>query len=313
MSKVALSIIIPVYNEEESLPLVFSRLRFLKNLPQKHEIILVSDGSVDKSEKIIKRHSKKNKKIKLISFTRNFGQQVAIVAGLKFALGDYVGIMDADLQDPPEKLIEMYQLAQKKGLDIVYATRKKRKEHFLKKIAYKLFYKFYSLASESPVDMDSGDFGILSKRVVAEINAMPEKVKFVRGLRSWTGYSSESFPIDRPERAVGVPKYTIKKLFSLAINGITSTSTKPLRVATFFGILFSFISLFMVIIYVTAWFFGDLHQEVPGFVTTIVLMLLFSGLQLFTLGILGEYIATIFHEVKNRPTFVIKDKINIKE
>ncbi len=311
MSKIELSIIVPLLNEEENIPFLIERITHTKGMPKSYELILVSDGSTDTSEKLIQKYARKNSKIKLIAFTRNFGQQVAIRAGLEHAQGAYVGIIDADLQDPPEKLIEMLQIAKKKNIDIVYATRKKRKESWLKKIAYSSFYKLYAYISESPVNIDSGDFSILHKKVVIEINNMPERIKFLRGLRSWTGFTSVPFPIDRPSRAAGQPKYTLKKLIKLAVEGITSTSTQPLKIATFLGAFFSLSSVILALGYIIWWLAGDLHQSVPGFATIVVLILFFGGLQLFTLGIIGEYIATIFLEVKNRPAYIIKKKVNI--
>lgn len=311
MKKPTLSIIVPLLNEAENIPNLIKRITQTKGLPKSYELILVSDGSTDTSEILIKKYAKKNKRIKLIAFTRNFGQQIAIRAGLEHANGAHVGIMDADLQDPPEKLLEMYELAKKEKFDIVFATRAKRKEQFFKKLAYKLFYKVYALASESPVNIDSGDFSILTSNVVESINAMPERVKFIRGLRSWTGFRSYAFPIDRPERAAGEAKYTLKKLINLAVDGITSTSTQPLRIATLLGAFFSAVAVLLAVVYTIWWFTGDLHNEVPGFATIVLLILFFGGLQLFTLGIIGEYIGTIFLEVKNRPVYLIKEKINL--
>lgn len=311
MKKPELSIIIPLLNEEENISKLISQISKTKKLPKSYELLLISDGSTDDSEKIIQKFAKKNNKIKLISFTRNFGQQVAIRAGIEHARGNYIGIMDADLQDQPEKLLEMLEIAKKNKVDIVYAIRTKRKENIIKRAAYKTFYALYAYLSDSPVNMDSGDFSIMSQKVVEKINQMPERVKFIRGIRSWTGFSSQPYAIERPKRVAGKPKYTIKKLFTLAIDGITSTSTQPLRIATFLGAFFSILAVCLAIFYIFWWMTANLHEEVPGFVTTVVLILLLGGLQLFTLGIIGEYIGTIFLEVKNRPAYLIKNKINI--
>lgn len=310
MSSPELSIIIPVYNEEPVLPRLLSELTNIKSLPAKHEIIFVDDGSTDKSKEILSKRAKKDKLIKLVSFTRNFGQQPAISAGLRFATGKYVGIMDADLQDPPNILVKMYGVLKKEKVDIVYSVRKERDVSLLKKALYKFFYSLYSYTSESPVNIDSGDFSVMTKRVVDGINSMPEKTKFIRGLRSWAGYSSISYEIDRPARAAGSTKYSWGKLYELAINGITSTSTKPLRLATLMGVLLGIASTLMIVIYSIRWLVLKPNPDVPGFPTIVFLILFFSGTQLFTLGVLGEYIATIFLEVKGRPSYLVDNTIN---
>jgi dolichol-phosphate mannosyltransferase len=311
MSETNLSIIIPVFNEQDNIETLLKRLGNLKSLPRKHEIIFIDDGSWDNSANLIEKQSRDNKNIKLIAFTRNFGHQAAVTAGLKYAGGEYVGIMDADLQDPPKVLMEMYKVAKRKGVDIVYAVREKREGSITMTFLYRLFYRLYSYASESPVNVDSGDFSILTRRAVDKINSLPERIRFLRGLRSWTGLSSAAYIYNRPKRYAGKSKYSWEKLFGLAFNGITSTSTKPLRIATILGSILSIASLSLAGVYVFLWLSSDLRQDVPGFVTLAVLILLFSGLQLFTLGILGEYIATIFLEVKKRPSYLIDRKINI--
>jgi dolichol-phosphate mannosyltransferase len=309
--KAELSIIVPVYNEEKSIALLVKKIQATKGLPKSFELIFVNDGSTDKSELIIEKFAKRNKKIKLISLMRNFGQQSAITAGLKHSMGQYVGIMDADLQDPPAGLIKMYKIAKKRKVDVVYATRQNRKENISKKLAYKFFYKLYLFVSEFPTNRDSGDFSVLNRDVVDHINNMPENVRFIRGLRSWTGCDSLAYPINRLERVAGKPKYTWSKLISLAIKGITSTSTRPLKMATALGLTLSATSFMIILVYFVRWIAVNPHEKVPGFATLVVLILFFSGLQLFALGILGEYIATIFLEVKGRPDYLVKKKVNL--
>lgn len=304
-STINLSIVIPIYNEQDTLSHLFSRLGKLKKIPKPFEIILVDDGSSDDSLRLIKKQVAKNKDWHYISLTRNFGQQPALAAGLSLAKGRWVGIIDADLQDPPEKLLDMLNTAKKEKLDIVYAVRVNRKESFLKKMSYDLFYKVYKILAENPVHPDSGDYGVLSRRVVDQLNDLPEQIKFFRGLRSWSGYKAKAYPIEREERIAGTPKYSLHKLLQLAFSGIISTSTRPLKVATFLGMLLSFAAVALGIIYLALSIFSHIREEVPGFVTLVVLLLFFSGLQLFTLGIIGEYLATIFLEVKKRPSFLI--------
>ena len=305
-----LSIVIPFLNEEESLPLLKERIRNLESMPETWELIFVSDGTTDGSLPFVEKWAGEDPRIKLIVFTRNFGHQAAISAGIDHATGNFVGIMDADLQDPPEVLIEMYKQAKLGGWDIVYAIRSRRSESLLKSAGYKLFYRLYSFLADSPVIADSGDFGILSRKAVRVLSSLPEKLRFVRGLRSWTGLRQLGFPVERPPRAAGQPQYSFSGLVSLAITGITSFSIKPLRLATLVGIFLCSISFAAAAIYLALFLLMDLHEKIPGFTTIVILLLLFNGLQFLMIGILGEYIGRIFWEVKQRPTYLIDRKVN---
>jgi glycosyltransferase involved in cell wall biosynthesis len=305
-----LSIVIPFLNEEEILPLLKQRFEQLQEMPETWEIIFVSDGSTDASLPYIEKWASDDIRVKLIVLTRNFGQQAAISAGLDHAEGNYVGIMDADLQDPPEVLLEMFKQARIGNWDIVYGVRSSRKESWSKRIAYKLFYFFYSFLADSPVKVDSGDFGILSRRAVRLLSSMPERLRFVRGLRSWMGLRQLGIPIDRPERQAGKAQYSFSKLIALAVTGITSFSIKPLRLATFLGILLCGLSMLGATAYLLAFLFTDVHQKVPGFFTIVILIFLMSGLQFLLLGVQGEYIGRIFWEVKQRPTYLVDYTVN---
>lgn len=300
-----LSVIIPVYNEEVTLPLLKSRIATLPELSQNTEILLIDDGSHDNTRQLIIDWAHETPMVKGIFFSRNFGQQAAISAGLDYAKGDYVGIMDADLQDPPEELLIMFNKAKNTNADIVYGVRRTRKEGFIKRLGYKFFYTMYSFFSDFPVHEHSGDFCIINKKAVNTFRNMPEKIRFNRGLRSWIGFRSIPHEIDRPGRESGKSKYPFRKLVLLAFEGIVSTSTKPLRLSFILGILMSISALALGSIYLFLYFTTDVSRETPGFVSIITLILFLSGVQFFLIGILGEYIATIFKEVKRRPQYII--------
>jgi len=308
-----LSVVIPFLNEEESLPLLRERITHMESIPESWEIIFVSDGSTDGSLPFVEKWAAQDPRIKLIVFTRNFGHQAAISAGLDHAEGNFVGIMDADLQDPPEVLLEMYKQAKLGEWDIVYGIRSRRSESWLKRGGYRIFYSLYSFLADSPVIVDSGDFGILSRKAVRVLSSLPEKLRFVRGLRSWMGLRQLGFPLERPPRAAGRAQYSVSRLISLAITGITSFSIKPLRLATLLGIFLCSVSFAAAALYLAVFLLTDLHEKIPGFTTIVILLLLFNGLQFLMIGILGEYIGRIFWEVKQRPTYLVDRKINCSD
>ena len=306
-----LSVVIPFLNEQEALPLLKERLCTLADLPEPYEFVFVSDGSTDQSVAFIEEWAAHDPCVKLVIFTRNFGHQPAVCAGLEFAQGDYVAIIDADLQDPPELMLEMYHTARLENLDVVYSVRERRHTMPVKRLAYRWFYWLYAYLAESPVHMDSGDFSVLSRRAVQELLALPERVRFVRGLRSWLGLRAKAVPMTRPERMAGQPQYSWAKLVNLAIRGITSLSTKPLRLATVGGLLLCAAAMLLSLVYVGYWAFGGLHEKVPGFTTLVVLMLFLHGVQFLLIGVLGEYVGQIFIEVKQRPVFVVDRTVNL--
>ena len=308
-----LSLVIPIFNEQESLPILKDRIEKIADFPERHEIIFVSDGSTDNSTQIIDGWAINEKRIKLIVLTRNFGQQAAISAGLEFASGEYIGIIDADLQDPPEDLIKMYYEAKKEKIDIYYAIRKTREGNFIKKILYKAFYKLYEILAETPVHLNSGDFSIMSRKAVGAIVEMPEKVRFVRGLRSWLGLKEKSIEIDRKERVAGEPQYSWYKLIKLAIDGLTSFSIVPLRVASILGLIMFVSAFLLAVFYFVVAYVVSIPEKVPGFTTLVILILFLNGLTLFMLGIMGEYIGTIFQEIKKRPTFLVNRTVNLRD
>jgi dolichol-phosphate mannosyltransferase len=305
-----LSIIIPFLNEKESLPLLKEAIYKLHSLPKYYEIVLISDGSIDGSIDFAEEWASEDLNVKVIIFSRNFGHQAAITAGLQYAQGKYVSIIDADLQDPPEMLIELYNKAQK-GWDIVYGVRRRRVAKWYKKICYHIFYHLYVQLADISVNINSGDFCVMNRRVVDALNGLPEKVRFVRGLRAWLGLRQCCVEYDRPERATGKAQYSAAKLVNLALQSLSSFSVTPLRLAAIGGIVLCLLAFLLAGFYVGRALFGELHQQVPGFATVVVLLLFLSGLQFLLIGILGEYVGQIFLEVKNRPTYLVQRTVNI--
>jgi glycosyltransferase involved in cell wall biosynthesis len=313
MSRLELSVVIPFLNEQKVLPLLRERLERVLKQSAACELLFVSDGSTDGSAELIEAWARTNTSIKLVVLTRNFGHQSAVSAGLSLASGDYIGIMDADLQDEPEVLLEMYRLLRAERLDVVYAVRARRRERKVKRLFYYLFYRLFAFLADTPVDLDSGDFCVMSRRAVQLLLGLPEKLRFVRGLRAWLGLPSKAFPTSRAVRAAGDPQYSLRKLVRLATSGLTSFSTKPLRLGFVCGALLCFFAVMGALVYTAIALFTDARIEAPGF-TTIVIVLLFSnGLVFLYLGILGEYVGQMFLEVKARPSFIIQRTVNLEK
>jgi glycosyltransferase involved in cell wall biosynthesis len=307
-----LSLVIPFLNEEKSIPLLRERLSTLEGLPDNAEFVFVSDGSTDGSLKLLEAWATEDPRVKIIVLSRNFGHQPAITAGLDHAAGERIGIMDADLQDPPEVLLEMYAEALSGDWDIVYNVRAGRDANLVKRGAYRMFYAVYEFLADSPIDANSGDFCVLSRRAAHALASLPEKVRFVRGLRSWLGLRSKAIHSQRPRRAAGQAQYSWSKLFSLALQGITSFSIRPLRIAIIAGAMLCTASFALAAAYLGFWLFADMHQRLPGFTTIVILILFLSGTQFLMLGILGEYIGQIFLEVKGRPSYLVDRTINLQ-
>jgi polyisoprenyl-phosphate glycosyltransferase len=312
MTPPALSIVIPFLNEEQVLPLLRERLEKMRNRPAPWELLFVSDGSTDGSTKFIEAWAQTDPSVKLIVLTRNFGHQNAISAGLSFASGECVGIMDADLQDEPEVLLDMYQLLLAEKVDVVYAVRTKRRETKLKRFFYFIFYRLYVFLADSPVQIDSGDFCVMTRRALQLLLRLPEKLRFVRGLRAWIGLPAKPFPISRPARAAGSSQYSLVKLTKLAFSGLTSFSTRPLRVGLVCGGLLCVGAVIGALVYLGVALFTDIHIAAPGFSTLVIILLFSNGLVFLYLGILGEYIGQTFMEVKGRPSFVVARTINVR-
>jgi glycosyltransferase involved in cell wall biosynthesis len=303
-----ISVVVPLYNEEKIFSLLVDRLnKLMKACPLSIEVVLIDDGSKDQTPILMRVLALADKRYHCIFLARNFGHQIALTAGIANAKGtEAVFVIDGDLQDPPELLMTFYSRL-KEGNDVVYAIRKKRKEPFYKRYAYSLFYKILKNISSVNIPPDSGDFSLVSRRVVDIINSMPEQSRFIRGMRSWVGFKQTGVEYERDGRAGGETKYSFKALLNLAYNGIFNFSEFPIKVITnigFFTIGFVFL-YFLYALYKRVFF-----QVVPeGFTALIFIIMLVGGAQMIALGIIGEYVLRIFLQVKNRPLFVIKEKI----
>ncbi len=307
-----ISIIVPMYYEEEVANECYSRLtKVLSELSDyTYELIFIDDGSKDKTLTILENIAKNDDKVKIISFSRNFGHQCAISAGLNYVTGDAAVIIDADLQDPPEIIPEMISLWEE-GNDIVYAKRKSReKETIFKIITAKIYYIVLNFLSDINIPKDTGDYRLISKRIVDEINKMPEHNKFLRGLFSWVGFKQIALEYERKSRYAGTTKYPIKKMIRFGLDGIISFSTKPLRVVGQLGIITIIIS-FCLLLYALISYFINRDTVVTGWTSLIVAITFFSGVQLLSLWIISEYIASIYDESRQRPPYIISKKINI--
>ena len=303
-----ISIVVPLYNESEIFSELIERLKkLIEESELSIEVIMVDDGSQDNTPELMKELSLNNRNFNSVFLSRNFGHQIALSAGLKYAsASEAVMIIDGDLQDPPELLNEFYKLF-KQGYDVVYAIRKNRKENALKKLAYKYYYKFQKRVANIDIPLDSGDFSLISRKVVDIIINMPEESRYIRGLRTWAGFKQTGFEYERAGRLKGKTKYNFKQLFKLAFNGIFNFSELPIKFITFLGIITTSLSLFYL---GTVLFKKIIWNSVPeGFTAIIVSITLFGGIQLICFGILGEYIVRIFFQVKNRPHFIVKDFI----
>lgn len=308
-----ISVVIPMYYEEEVAHLCYDRVStVLKSLSDKYEyeIIFVNDGSKDKTLKILKDIANNDKCVKVISFSRNFGHQVAVTAGIKYITGDAIVIMDADLQDPPELIPDMLKLWEE-GNEVIYGKRKTRKgESAFKLLTAKMFYTFLNSMSEVEIPKNTGDFRLVDRKVIDVINSLPEHNKFLRGLFSWVGFEQKAFLYDRPERKLGTTKYPFKKMFKLASDGILSFSTKPMKIVGGLGVISILFSI-SVLIYSLCSYFGQWNNLTPGWTSIMVCITFFAGVQLLSLWVLSEYISRIYDESKGRPEYIIKEKINI--
>jgi glycosyltransferase involved in cell wall biosynthesis len=299
-----LSLVIPVFNEQENLTLLYQRLcASLEPITASFEILFINDGSQDDSLPILQALAAKDGRICVIDLSRNFGHQVAISAGLDHAGGCGVIIMDADLQDPPEVLPE-FIAKWREGYDVVYAIRARRKEAWLKRRLYEVFYRLLQRIANIEIPLDAGDFCIMDRRVVDELNDMPERSRFVRGLRSWIGLRQTGLAYERQARNAGQPKYTFSRLVYLALDGLVSFSFLPLHLITLLGFGVSALSILLAIFYAIKKLTMGLSP--PGFATTIVAILFLAGVQLITIGVIGEYVGRIFEEVKHRPLYIVR-------
>ena len=308
-----ISIIITAYNEEESLPLLYDRLnKVISNLESyEFEMLFINDGRKDNTVKIIKELREKDARVSYVDFSRNFGKEVAMIAGLDYAKGDCVIFIDADLQDPPELIPELikYWAA---GNDDVYARRKSRKgETFLKKFTSKMYYKVLQNLTRVEIQKDTGDFRLLDRRCVNALKQLRETQRCSKSMFSWIGYNKKEVLFDRDPRIAGTTKWNYKKLMDLAIDGITSFTTSPLRISTYLSIP-TFLALIVYFIYVIIKCITQ-SVAIQAFQAIILLVLFFAGIQIMLFGIMGEYLGRIFNETKNRPLYFIKEYNGVRE
>jgi len=306
----SISVIIPVFNEEKNIaPLLQRLLPVVKKYP--YEIIFISDGSTDKTEELIKNEGEKNKNIKLISFARNFGHQIALTCGYQYAKGQIVVSMDADLQDPPEIIDEMIE-KWKKGAKIIYAKRNQREgEGWFKKTTALLFYRLINFLSDIPIPIDVGDFRLLDREVVNFLNQLPERQRFLRGLVAWPGLPSDFVYFKRDKRFAGQTHYPFSKMLNFALEGIISFSIKPLRLASYMGFFTAMIGFLGIIYALYRRLFLPHQYWVTGWTALFVAVMFVGGIQLLTIGIIGEYIGKIYQQLQNRPLYIVREKINL--
>ncbi len=306
-----LSVVIPIFNEEENLEVLYQRLSAaLVATGEDFEVIFVNDGSRDRSELLLREFARRDPRFRSLHFSRNFGHQTALTCGLDHARGRAVVAMDGDLQDPPELLPDLLQ-RWRDGYEVVYAVRQKRKENIFKRAAYKGFYWLLRRVSYLDIPLDSGDFSLIDRRVLEVLRSMPERNRFVRGLRTWAGFRQIGYEYAREARFAGQSKYSLGKLMKLAFDGLVSYSYVPLRLVSNVGMLVSGTALAYMAYLVVARCFGG--TPIEGWTSTVVIMLFLGGIQLLSLGVIGEYVGRIFEEVKQRPHYVVRDRVGFPD
>ena len=313
MEKILCSVIVPMYNEEAVIWETYNRLtKVMDELNEAYEIIFINDGSKDKTKDILNEICNQNNKIKMIDFARNFGHQVAITAGMDYAAGECMVIIDGDLQDPPELIPEMIK-KWKSGYDVVYGKRKSRQgETLFKKFTAKAFYRILRSMTDVSIPVDTGDFRLIDRKVCEALKQLPERSRYVRGLMSWVGFKQTAIEFERSERFAGETKYPLKKMLKLASDGIMSFSYKPLKLASYLGTLLSGLSFLYLIIVLLQKIFAP-ETVISGWASLIAVNLFFNGIVLLMLGIIGEYIGRIYDEAKGRPLYVISELKNMEE
>lgn len=303
-----LSIVIPIYNEESNIQLLYDRLRqVVQEMQVSYEMIFVNDGSQDRSLEMIQDLSVKDARVKFIDFSRNFGHQIAVTAGLDHTQGEAVVIIDADLQDPPELIKDLYE-KMKEGYEVVYARRRRRKgESVLKRFTASIFYRLLSRITSINIPLDTGDFRIIHRKVVEQLRKMPEQHKFLRGQIAWIGFRQTFVEYDRDERHGGETGYTYAKMIRFAIDGITSFSDFPLKVTTWVGFFCSGIAFLLILYALGSWLFQDETVYERGWASLMVSILFIGGIMLIGIGVIGEYISRLSQNIRQRPLYVINE------
>lgn len=299
-----ISVVIPIYNEEENLSALYERITtVLSQYKSGYEIVFVDDGSRDRSLELLHDFESCDQNVIVVELARNFGHQVAISAGLDHTHGKGVIIMDADMQDPPE-VLPNFITKWREGHDVVYAIRERRKEGAFKRMAYSMFYRLLQRIANVRIPLDAGDFCIMDRRVVDVLNGMPERNRFMRGIRSWVGLDQVGLAYERQARHAGETKYTFHRLVYLALDGLVSFSYVPLRMISIIGLSVSILSFIIALFYLLKKLTSGLNP--PGFATLVVSVFFLAGIQLITIGVIGEYVGRIFEEVKQRPLYVLR-------
>lgn len=312
--KQKLSVVVPVYFQEKGLHQLHKRLTqaLVALTDMDYEIILVNDGSTDKSFEIMKSIHDADPRVKIINFSRNFNQQMAITAGIDNCSGDAVVIIDDDLQDPPEVIPQMVA-KWREGYKVVYGQRTSRQgESFFKKITAKIFYRLIMRLSDLPLPLDAGDFRLMDRVVIEALKNMREESRYIRGMVTWVGYSQYALGYERESRFAGTTNYTFKSLIRFALNGMTSFSEKPLLISGYIGFVTTIISLFYLL-FILIIRFSHPEYTIQGWTSTIATIIFFGGIQLISLGIIGQYIGKIYREIKKRPLYIIAEKHGFKE
>lgn len=312
LENIIYSIIVPLYNEEEVIEELYKRLKkVMDSCEEGYEVIFVDDGSKDKTYEKVKVICNEDNGFKLVKFSRNFGHQAAITAGMNTSIGKAVIVIDADLQDPPEVILKMIE-KWKEGYEVVYGKRVKRNgEGLFKKVSAKIFYRTLNSLTSVKIPVDTGDFRLIDRKVCDELNALPERNRYIRGLVSWLGFKQTAVEFVREGRYAGETKYPLRKMLKFAADAVTAFSYKPLKLASYFGTLISILSFAYLIVVIYQKLFTDL--TVSGWASIIACTIFFNGIILIMLGIIGEYIGRIYEEAKGRPLYIVRETIGIKE
>lgn len=302
------SVVIPAYNEQESIDEAYRRLtHVMRSMNEPYELVFVNDGSRDRTAEIIAGFCANDSAVKLVNFTRNFGHMSAISAGMDYARGEAIFVIDADLQDPPEVFAEM-AIKWREGYHVVYGKRKKREgESLFKKLSAKVFYRLINSMTTIELPLDTGEFRLIDRKVCDAVNRLPEKNRYIRGLVSWVGFKQVAVEYVRHERFAGETKYPLKKMIAFAMDAIIAFSYKPLRLATGLGFLISIFSFVYMMVILYERFFTD--RIISGWASTMVVMLFTQGMVLIIMGLMGEYIGRIYKEIKNRPAYIVQEVI----